>query len=152
LTLTLNGTDVTNQLKTNQLKTNQLKNDPKINSFRGLISGMVVGDNTLHATLKSAKAQTSLKVTNYPITGPILSGPHLTPYECRTVESGLGQPLDANCSAKQKIEYFYRAADNSFKPLANPTGPRPADLTTTTTYDGKTVPYIVRVDSGTINR
>ena len=65
---------------------------------------------------------------------------------------GLGQPLDANCSAAQKIEYFYRASNNTFKPLADPTGPRPADLVNTTTNDGKTVPYIVRVDSGTINR
>src|SRR4030095_5251604 len=105
------------------------------------------------AKIKSPNpAQSSLKVTNYPITGPILSGPHLTPYECRTVESGLGEPLDADCSAKRKIEYFYSASDKTFTPLANPTGPRPADLVNTTTNDGKTVPYIVRVDSGTINR
>src|SRR6185436_14709860 len=37
-------------------------------------------------------------------------------------------------------------------PLPDPTGARPGDLLTTTTNDGKTVPYIVRVDSGTINR
>ena len=139
LSLTLNGKEVTSQLK----------DDPATGSFRGLISGMVVGENTLLAKVKSSKAQASLKLTNYPITGPILSGPHLTPYECRTVESGLGEPLDANCSAKQKIEYFYRASDNTFKPL---TTSRPADLASTTTNDGKTVPYIVRVDSGTINR
>jgi hypothetical protein len=143
LTLTLNGKDVTSRLKP----------DAAGGGFRGLISGMAVGENTLVAKLKSPKAaQASLKVTNYPITGPILSGPHLTPYECRTVESGLGEPLDANCSAKQKIEYFYRASNNAFKPLANPTGPRPPDLVATTTNDGRTVPYIVRVDSGTINR
>src|SRR5215510_1927744 len=142
LTLTLNGKDVTSRLKLDAA-----------GGFRGLIGGMVVGENTLIANIKSPKpAQASLKVTNYPITGPILSGPHLTPYECRTVESGLGEPLDANCSAKQKIEYFYRASDNTFKPLANPAGPRPADMVNTTTNDGKTVPYIVRVDSGTINR
>lgn len=142
LTLTLNGKEVTNQLRV----------DAATGSFRGLISGMAVGENTLLAKAKSPKAaQARLKITNYPITGPILSGPHLTPYECRTVESGLGQPLDANCSAAQKIEYFYRASNNTFKPLANP-AVRPADLVSTTTYDGKTVPYIVRVDSGTINR
>ncbi len=140
--LTLNGKDVTNQLKL----------DAATGSFRGLISGMTVGENALRATIKASKAEANLKVTNYPLTGPILSGPHLTPYECRTVESGLGQPLDANCSAKQKIEYFYRASNNTFKPLPNPAGPRPSDLVTTTTYDGKTVPYIVRVDSGTIDR
>ncbi|MGH9831403.1 MAG: DUF6351 family protein, partial [Blastocatellia bacterium] len=143
LTLTLNGKDVTNQLRL----------DPATGSFRGLISEMNLGDNTLLAKVKAPKpAQASLKITNYPITGPILSGPHLTPYECRTVESGLGQPLDANCSAKQKIEYFYRASNNAFKPLPDPTGARPSDLVSTTTNDGKAVPYIVRVDSGTINR
>src|SRR5215471_8657147 len=143
LTLTLNGKDVTSQLRL----------DAASGGFRGLIGGMVVGENILIAKIKSPKpAQASLKVTNYPITGPILSGPHLTPYECRTVESGLGEPLDADCSAKQKVEYFYRASDNTFKPLPNPTGPRPTDLVSTTTNDGKTVPYVVRVDSGTINR
>lgn len=143
LTLTLNGKDVTEQLK----------NEPGNGSFRGLINGMIVGDNTLHVTLKASRMLPArLTIKNYPITGPILSGTHLTPYECRTVESGLGQPLDADCSAAQKIEYFYRASNNTFKSLPDSTGTRPADLLTTTTSDGKTVPYIIRVDSGTINR
>ncbi len=143
LTLTLNGKDVTDQLK------NELGNG----SFRGLINGMIVGDNTLHVMLKASRMPPArLIIKNYPITGPILSGTHLTPYECRTVESGLGQPLDIDCSAAQKIEYFYRASNNTFKPLPDPAGTRPADLQTTTTSDGRTVPYIVRVDSGTINR
>lgn len=142
IALSLNGKDITSQLKA----------DASADSLRGLVGGLRLGENTLGATAKSSKAKASLKVTNYPITGPILSGPHLTPYECRTVESGLGEPLDANCSARQRIDYFYRASDNSFKPLANPTGPRPDDLVKTTTNDGRTVPYIVRVDSGTINR
>jgi hypothetical protein len=143
ITLTLNSREITNQLKF----------DSDTGSFRGVINGMIVGDNTLRATIKSrGRSKASLTVKNYPITGPILSGAHLTPYECRTVESGLGQPLDANCSAAQKSEYFYRALNNTFKPLSDPSGPRPSDLVNTTTNDGKTVPYIVRVDSGTINR
>jgi hypothetical protein len=150
ITLTLNGKDVTSQLKDGA--------DP--GSLRGVIGGMAVGNNTLRVVIKpSSKAkvlagralQAILQVTNHPITGPILSGPHLTPYECRTIESGLGQPLDADCSAAQKIEYFYRTSSNTFKTL-DLNGPRPADLVTTTTNDGKTVPYIVRVESGTINR
>ena len=140
-TLTLNGKDVTSQLKPNGA------------AWRGLVSGFNIGENTLlaKAAPSAKRLQATLKVTNYPITGPILSGPHLTPYECRTVESGLGEPLDANCSAKPKIEYFYRATNNTFKPLTDPVK-RPDDLATTTTIDGKTVPYIVRVASGTINR
>jgi hypothetical protein len=139
--VTLNGKEVTTQLK-----------GETDNRLRGVISRLAIGENTLLATVKTSKAKASLKVTNYPVTGPILSGPHLTPYECRTVESGLGQALDANCTAAQKVEYFYRASDNTFKPLKNPAGTRPSDVVNTTTNDGKTVPYIVRVDSGTINR
>ncbi len=110
VTLTLNGTDVTRELRI----------DPSTNSYHGLISGLVVGKNTLVA--RAGKAERTLVATNYPITGPILSGPHLTPYECRTAESGLGQPIDANCSAARKIEYFYRSTDNTFKPLNDPAG------------------------------
>lgn len=151
ITVTLNGKDVTAQFK----------HDLDTGSFRGLITGLTVGDNSLRAAIKplgkssgkpDKSGSASLALKNYPITGPILSGPHLTPYECRTVESGLGQPLDSNCSAAQKIEYFYRASNNTFKPLADPAGARPSDLINTTTIDGKSVPYIVRVDSGTINR
>src|SRR6185436_14650663 len=41
--------------------------------------------------------------------------------------------------------------DNSFKPLADKSA-LPADVASTTTNDGKTVPYVVRVESGTLNR
>jgi hypothetical protein len=43
------------------------------------------------------------------------------------------------------------AAVNPFKPF-DPNGPRPTDIAMTTTSDGKTVPYIVRREMGTINR
>ena len=146
VSLTLNGNEVASQLR----------RDIQRGTFVGLVAGIRNGENTLRASIKSsakpAASTATLKLTNYPITGPILSGPHLTPYECRTVESGLGQPLDANCSATRKIEYFYRTASNAFKPLERPDGPRPTDLVETTTNDGRNVPYIVRVDSGTINR
>jgi hypothetical protein len=144
LMLALNGRDVTSYLKS----------DPATGSYRGVIEGLAIGPNTLLAKAKSAKARHEAKLTivNHPITGPILSGPHLKPYECSTEASGLGPALDAHCSAPRKIWHLYRSTDNTFKPLADPAGARPADLATTTTTDGKTVPYIVRIDSGTINR
>jgi hypothetical protein len=159
LTLQLNGKDVSNLLQ----------RDAETGSFRALVGGMVEGKNTLRVTAKGgagtavevpAKSpgrrlpplEARLTITNYPITGPILSGPHMSPYECRTVESGLGEPLDSDCSAPPKTEYFYRASNNIFRPLADLSAPRPSDLVTTTTNEGKTVPYIVRVESGTINR
>jgi hypothetical protein len=142
LALKLNGRDVTSRLS----------NGPRPGTFRALIDGLTVGPNMLQAEIKNTSATASLAVTNYPITGPILSGPHLTPYECNTSESGLGEPLDTNCSAARKIWYLYRTTEGAFKQLTDPAGPRPADLAQTKTSDGKTVPYIVRVDSGTINR
>jgi hypothetical protein len=115
---------------------------------------------------RRGSASARLPLTNYPITGPIVSGPHLTPFVCHTVQSGLGDPLDENCSATAKVEYFYRstlppppvaslqplAERAHFKPLTDLSGPPPTDLAQATTSDGKTVPYIVRVESGTINR
>lgn len=120
----------------------------------GLVTGLRDGDNLLEARdhRHGLGPRASLVLTSHPITGPVLSGPHLTPFECRTVQSGLGAPLDSDCSAATRIDFFYRASNNTFKPLADPTGPRPADLVTTTTNDGATVPYIVRVESGTNNR
>ena len=142
LTVTLNGKDVTPRLSL----------DTASGEYRGVIDGLAVGTNRVIAKIGSPRNEASLTITNHPITGPILSGPHLTPYECSTEASGLGPALDANCSAPRKIWHFYRSTDNTFKPLPNGESPRPADIATTTTTDGKTVPYIVRVDSGTINR
>src|SRR5688572_1733385 len=142
LTVALNGKDILARLSL----------DAASGEYRGLIDGLAIGTNRVIAKIKSPRHEATLTIVNHPITGPILSGPHLAPYECSTEASGLGPALDANCSAPTKIWHLYRSTDNTFKTLPNREGPRPADLATTTTSDGKTVPYIVRVDSGTINR
>src|SRR5712671_196582 len=109
------------------------------------------GVSILTAQVPGAAAQ--IIITNHPITGPILSGPHITPYECRLGQNNLAATGDADCSAWDQVQYFYASrSSNGFKPLTNPTGKRPRDLIKTTTSDGNTVPYIVRVMSGTINR
>ena len=144
----------------------------------GLVTGLNVGANAIQASMRGSKATAQLAVVNHPITGPVLYSPHQMPFICETQASGLGEPLDAECSAATKVEYFYRstsvgapganqgdlaAADNAngfggrggaanpFKPL-DPNGPRPSDIAMTTTTEGKTVPYIVRREMGTINR
>jgi Tannase-like family of unknown function (DUF6351) len=120
--------------------------------LQGLVTGLRRGDNTLLVRDERNQSNASqLVLTNHAITGPILSGTHITPYECRTTQNGLGGPLDADCSAKTKISYYYRSTSNSFKVLTKPAGPYPTDLVNTTT-DGRTLPYIVRVEAGTINR
>ena len=78
--------------------------------------------------------------------------------------------VDAQCNIATEYKLFYRTTttgcssalpdpsppapaptNNCFKPY-NPASPPPADLATTTTTAGLTVPYIVRVERGTINR
>jgi hypothetical protein len=142
LRVMLNGRDVSRVFREN----------PTRRSLTGLVDGLGDGRNSLVA--KAGSSSATLELTNYPITGPIVSGEHLKPFTCLTVESGLGEPLDADCSARTKVEYFYRpnaTPEGSFIPLADPTG-RPSELAQTTTSHGKTVPYIVRLESGTINR
>ena len=146
----------------------------------GLVSGLNVGSNAVVASMRGSKATAQLTVVNHPITGPVLYSPHQTPFICETQAVGLGAPLDADCSANTKVEYFYRstsaaepranqgdlaaadnangfgggrgnAAANPFKPL-DPNGPQPTDIAMTTTTEGKTVPYVVRREMGTINR
>jgi hypothetical protein len=113
-----------------------------------LIDDLAIGRNVIVARAGAASGQ--LEVVNHPKDGPILSGPHMTPFECRTEEAGVGPPIDANCNIATRYDWFYRSTDKTFKSL--PAGERPADLATATTSEGRNVPYIIRVESGTINR
>ncbi|MBN8753714.1 MULTISPECIES: DUF6351 family protein [Variovorax] len=139
--VTRNGEDVTSAFSAR----------PGGRALRGLVAGLAAGDNTL-AAKAGDKASGELVVTNHPITGPVFSGPHLKPFECRTAASGLGAATDADCSAATTFDWFYFTPAGVRKALADPLGPRPGDLATTTTLEGRTVPFIVRVESGTINR
>jgi len=121
----------------------------------GLVSGLRAGENTIVATASVAGGQTfqsTLKVTNHASAGPVFSGPRQQPWVCETDTSGLGAPpASGPCVVTTRYEWFYRTTGGTFQPLTSLTQPYPADLATTTTVDGRTVNYIVRVESGTIN-
>lgn len=57
-----------------------------------------------------------------------------------------------DCAAPRRFDYRYRTVGGQFRPLSSPSDPLPADIATTTTLDGRTVPYIVRWERGTSNR
>ncbi|MBE2316716.1 hypothetical protein DVA67_012085 [Solirubrobacter sp. CPCC 204708] len=139
VTVDLNGTDVTSAF---------VAGDGEV---RGLVSGLRVGENVL--TVRDAGgAGKRLTITNHPIGGPIFSGPQVTPYACNPNASNppLGAATDAQCNAPTKVELLYRNAANQFAPydVGNP----PADVQTTTTDRGLTVPFIVQRVTGTVNR
>lgn len=131
-------------------------------SLLGLVSGLAVGKNILIAKAMGRDNRVyrsaQLTLTNYPIAGPIFSGPREEPFYCMTQlfklpasTQTLGPALDADCSIATRVDYVYQTTGGVFQPLSSLTS-YPADLAQTTTSRGKTVPYIVRVETGTINR
>jgi hypothetical protein len=138
-----------------------LKFDQPSNTLRGVVTGLDNGGNWLQV-VKADGSSVSQPLVNYPASGPILSGAQIKPFECRTKEAGLGDPLDDNCTIATRYDYFYKSTGtpaagangqpgSAFKPLADKSV-KPADVATATTIDGRTVPYIVRVETGTSDR
>ena len=174
--LTLNGVDVGASFVA----------DPVARTYRGLVTGMVVGANTLVADANgqgNGRPWASLTITNHPRGGPVLLGAQATPWVCATPTavaavgntpasnaSGLTTTaVDAACNIATEYKLFYRtttagcstalpdpslpavpSANNCFKPYT--VGSAPTDLAMTTTTAGLTVPYVVRVERGTLNR
>jgi hypothetical protein len=56
-----------------------------------------------------------------------------------------------NCGAASRIGYVYQSTDGTFHWLDSVAAP-PSDVASTTTIDGQTVPYVVRLERGTIDR
>ncbi len=80
------------------------------------------------------------KLTNYPNTGPIFSGPHQEFFVCNTIQAGLGEPLvdnqngegfrvqnpdgstagwSLNCSANTRVDYQYRTTSGTLPAAAD---------------------------------
>jgi hypothetical protein len=127
-------------------------------SLVGLVSGLRIGRNTVELFRSGeGSASAELVLTNHPIGGPIFSGPQEQPFICQTESfklpdgSMLGPALDGSCSVKTVITYVYRSENGALKPLSD-LNILPADVARTTTSLGQEVPYIVRIETGTINR
>ena len=121
-----------------------------------LVSGLKTGANTL--SVASGGRTAKLTVINHPISGPVFSGPHQTPFICETetfvLPGGgkLGLAADGDCMVATKVQYLYKAnIGGPLKPYDPVTG-RPADLAQTITRDGHKVDYFVRLETGVINR
>lgn len=119
--------------------------------YMGLVTGLDIGTNSLEAFWDDGGQ--SIVITNHPSGGPIFSGPQVQPWLCSTEESGLGAAHDEDCSAATKVSYFYQPKDQpagDYKPY-DPNTP-PTNVATTVTDEGHTVPFIIRVEFGTLNR
>ncbi|HEU5456481.1 MAG TPA: DUF6351 family protein, partial [Nocardioides sp.] len=109
--------------------------------FEGLVEGLAEGANQLQAEAGGVVVTTT--VTNHPNGGPIFSGPHHEPYQCPA------GAVDAKCNQPVEYTLLYKSTDPTQPDLQpyDPDNP-PDDVATTTTDEGKTVPFIVRREDG----
>ena len=142
---------------------------------RFLLTGLSEGNNNLEVDIGQSSA--SLTLTNYPGSGPVISGPRQQPYLCldslaervngegnregdrepRRFAIGNGEFLDttqqdAECSLPTRFDYVYRSTgEEVFLPLPDD-NTVPANVLMTQTSNGAEVPFIVRLETGTLNR
>ncbi len=100
-----------------------------------------------------------ITITNHPIGGPVFSGPQIQPWQC---QSGAA---DKQCDQTPSYAYYYVPAGQSGSGSNtagqgsgsfvsyDPNNPPPnSAIATTTTTDGVTVPFIIRQETGYIDR
>lgn len=146
LRVTANGTDVSHLFRA----------DAATGHFLGNVEGIRPGANEVVATYGAYT--TTLTLTAYPRTGPVFSGPHQEPFVCgfgsftRLGGGTIVSLEDGKCSGRTLVSYFYRntsGGNTGFNPAT--TTAYPANMAYLT-INGKQVPFLVRLESGTVNR
>jgi len=129
--MTLNGQDVTSEFG---LRAN--------GRYMGVVTGLADGSNTLTAQVPGA-SDSSVTLINHPQGGPVFFGPQLQPWTCQQGAE------DAQCNQAPIYTYEYQPT-NPLSTGLQPYDPsKPAgDVAKTTTDQGVTVPFIVRVETG----
>lgn len=130
-------------------------------ALTALLGGLQPGENRLEVRDARGgaggrgRADAELVLTDYPIEGPVFSGPHEQPFACATqsfnLPAGLGTlgaTSDPNCHIATRVDYLYRTTTGALAQWPAGATDYPADLATTAT--GK--PYILRMETGTVNR
>jgi uncharacterized tannase-like protein DUF6351 len=107
--------------------------------YEGLVTGLTLGANVIKATAGKQSGQAT--IVNHPNGGPVFSGPQVQPWVC---QSGA---TDAQCNQPAQVEWLYMPSGGGGLQPYDPKNP-PSDVGTTTTDQGKTVPFIVRHETG----
>lgn len=115
----------------------------------GLVDDLPDGDTTVTARLGDESAEVTL--TNHPINGPLFSGEHLELAACTTEVFGLepSTPED-QCAAPTQVAWRYVDSSGETHELPDPSQvPDDAEMVD---VDGESVPFILRDETGVINR
>ena len=113
--------------------------------FMGLVTGLRLGGNRLVARAPGLDRRIvdRVRIINHPNGGPVFSGPQVQPWVCQPSAS------DAQCNQPATYDYLYKPASGGDLQPYDPAAP-PADdqIAPTTTDQGHTVPFVVRVETG----
>ena len=129
---------------------------PGTSKLEGVVYDLDEGDNVVEVRPndRARGATSSLTLTNYPISGPMFSGPQQEPFLCSDngdrANAELGPAIDDDCATETVVSFKYMNTSGAWNDY-DPASP-PADMATTTTMDGDEVDYIIRWERGTINR
>lgn len=146
--LTLNGSDVRTPVRSggayvvgsNRI-TGLLQREANAETYYTLVERLKLGPNELALTYGERTVR--LAVTNHTSVGPIFSGPQISPWPCRDA-----QVYNDKCAREPTYAFYYMPkGETRFRAYG-----AGADIATTTTSHGLTVPYVVRVESFTQNR
>ena len=114
--------------------------------YMGLVTGLATGPNVLTASAGDG-ASSSITITNYPAGGPIIYGPQVQPWSC---DAG---SVDSQCNRPAVFSYKYISTNANLVgfQVYDPDHPA-ADVAFTTTDQGQSVPFIVRIETGVQDR
>lgn len=133
-------------------------------AWRGLVNGLKLGSNTLEVLLERGKSRIATTITNHPKGGPVFSGPQVQPWNCTNAAA-----VDEACNQPPEFSFKYVPAEqftrlftefdpedpglpDAFLPYDPENPPADEDIATITTDEGMELPFIVRVETGVLNR
>jgi hypothetical protein len=112
--------------------------------YLGLLTGLKNGAHTVKAIAPGGRAA-KLKLAMHSIGGPVTAGPQIKPWAC------FAGAIDKQCNRPVAYAYYYKSASGGPLQSYDPENP-PSDVAQTTTDQGRTVPFVVRQETGTIDR
>jgi hypothetical protein len=112
--------------------------------YMALLQELEVGPNVV--TARAPDGSTArITITNHPPGGPVIDGPQIQPWRCFAMSA------DAQCNREPQYEFFYKSTNGGGLRAYDPQNP-PSDVANTTTDQGRTVPFIVRQEVGSLDR
>jgi hypothetical protein len=114
--------------------------------YEGLLTGLRIGRNVLRAKLPGHETARATLI-NHGSGGPLFAGPQLKPWRCLNGSKG------PKCHEPTTYTYQYMSAITHTWESYNPKNPpASATIATTTTENGIKVPFVVRFETGYVDR